>query len=237
MEKICLCPELVWWVIMILLYFTCIVFEIASLSIPRWFSQGSGTYRWEGGLLKPYPSETLYKDKSCDSDFHGTGYCDMFDKLWIGGVIYFVFELISLVVLLLCIIFTILQITGKRAYIPVSAILIWVAVGAHLIGFATWAGLGKMLYKGSCDDFYTSNGDKPGHLCREEGATLGLLIVLYEPIIALLKTILWYNSRKTPAKEVQKIEIKYHNPNDNPEMSSRVESSREIVSESIDISK
>ena len=91
----------------------------------------------------------------------------------------------------------------------------------------TWAALGKMLYEGACDSFYTDNGNSPGNICRKEGATMALFIILYTPIIAMLQTALWNHGRN----KVKEPEIAYKAPGENPEISSRFESSREVVSE------
>jgi hypothetical protein len=110
-----------------------------------------------------------------------------------------------------------------------------------MVGFITWAVLAKMTYKGKCKSLYLNNGKDPARICRKEGATLGLLIILYIPLIAMLQTLLWYHSSKKVEEHPQMKE--YKTPVENPELSSREESSREFNSsreyhsESVDASK
>ena len=208
---------------MIVLVATCITFEISSLTVPRWFVQGTGLYYWLGGLLTPYPSSTWYKDKACDRDFHGNGYCDMFERLWIGGLVYIVAEGISLAIYTTCIVLYIVEIAKSRKLALTLMIMNWAAVTAHFVGFVTWAILGKMKYEGSCNEFYTNNGASPASICRKEGATIALFVMLYIPIIAMIQSVLWYQS-KTPLKEVEE-KHEYKSPEEhvssNPEESSR----------------
>lgn len=234
MEKLGCCLIQIWWAIMVILTVSCITFEISSLAIPRWFTQGTGLYTWEGGILTPYPSSTWYKDKACDRDFHRNGYCDMFDNLWKAGIVYIVFEAFSILTFFICIVLYIVEMAKSRKLVLWIMILQWVAVGAHFIGFVTWAAMGRMKYQGICEEFYTRNGDKPASICRKEGATMALFIMLYIPIIAMLQTVLWYQNRE---RLVEEPEHEYKSPSDHPEVSSREEhseehSSREVVSDS-----
>ena len=233
MGKIGICLAEVWWAIMIILVATCITFEISSLAIPRWFVQGTGLYSWQGGLLTPYPSSTWYKDKACDRDFHGSGYCDMFKNLWIGGLVYIIFEGISLALYTTCIILYVVEIAKSKKLALTLMVLNWAAVAAHLVGFLTWAILGKMQYEGSCNDFYMNSGASPANICRKEGATMALFIILYIPVIAMIQSVLWYQS-KAPLKDARN-KHEFQAPEEH--ISSPEESSREPASISEEFSK
>ena len=215
---------------MIVLVVSCIGFEISSLSVPRWFSQGSGYGYWEGGLLTPYPSSTLYKDKACDRDFHGSGYCDMFNNLWKGGIVYIFFESVSLFLFFVALVFFVVDIVKNKNLAFVNMIVVWSAVTAHFIGFVTWAVLGKLLYQGTCDSYYTDNGDSPANICRKEGASLALFIILYIPIVGMLQTVLWHSVKDKKKKDrVKKTEYKPA-PGETPSEEFPEPSSREFVS-------
>lgn len=229
-----MCASQMWWGLMITLCITGIGLEIACLATPRWFEQGSSNNYWEGGLLKPYPSETLYKDKSCDRDYHKDGYCDMFDRLWIGGIVFIVFECLSLLFFVISIALFFCHLKDKSRKCVLATFTVWIAVAGHIIAFVTWAVLSKMKYKGTCDDSYEDNGKKPADTCRKEGATLALLTILYIPLIAFLQTLLWYYSREKHENPAKDIKAEYKVPVENLEMSSREQSSREFHSDSIE---
>ena len=233
-KEIGMCAPAFWWALMILLSLTCMTLEVASLSTPRWFKQGTSFTEWEGGLLKSYPSETYYKDKDCDRDYHGDGYCDMFKNLWIGGVVYTVCESLSIASFFACIVIYLFYLNKKSSTCVLATFVIWAAVILHFVGFVTWAVLAKMVYKGSCIKLYSENGDKPGNVCKKEGAIIALITILYIPLIACLQTLIWYYSRKLIDEEQPQIrEVAgkgYLSPPENPELSSREESSREFAS-------
>lgn len=229
-----MCAPQLWWGLMIALCFTGIGLEIACLASPRWFEQGSSNNHWEGGLLTPYPSETWYKDKTCDRDYHRDGYCDMFKRLWIGGLVYVVFESLSLLFFAISIGLFAVYMNKKSGKCLLATIMVWIAVTSHFVAFVSWAVLGKMKYKGTCDRLYEENGDKPAKTCRKEGATLALITILYIPLIAFLQTLLWYYTRERPAETAKAPKVDYKAPEENPEMSSREVSSREYYSESIE---
>jgi hypothetical protein len=233
-------------VIMIVLCASCIGLEVASLCVPRWFSQGTGPYHWEGGLLTPFPSHTFYKDKTCDRDFHRNGFCDMFQNLWIGGLIYIICEGISILLFIVTVILLIVALAARKELQLSIMVMSWLAVCAHFVGFVAWAALGKMKYQGTCDGFYTDNGNKPANICREEGATIGLLVILYIPLVAMLQSVVWYNDRtgddrstatKMSNPEVEKPEIEFERPNENQEFSSREYSSSGAMSISDELSR
>lgn len=177
--------------------------EIASLGAPRWISQKDYPFDWEGSLLRPTSDSHYYSDSrdysqifdDCEDKYEGKGVCETFKKIYAGGVIYVLFESISLAWIAAVIYFLLRDVYKKRTHIAYTVVFYWNALLWHFVGFVVFSGLSKLTYSDDCINRSYDDAQNQANTCAEEGPSIALFIVLVLPLLASLHTLLYLFGR------------------------------------------
>ncbi|CAG9324475.1 unnamed protein product [Blepharisma stoltei] len=185
--------KLLWTVFFILqaLLFSCI---IGTLGTQQWVETKT-TYSFEGSLVAVTDSEiycikessyTDLKDDICDDNSECTDtnnvLCDFITDLNSGAAVYILFEVISLIcivvwaIILVCFIFSV-NCFWLSFCCSSSACLL------HYIAFLSWVGLTSARFNGKCKNSDQSENEIV--ICASDGPNLSLFLMIIFPIILI----------------------------------------------------
>ncbi|CAG9328810.1 unnamed protein product [Blepharisma stoltei] len=193
------------WILTILSLLLIIGLELASLGVDRWFEQGADPYDWEGGLLSPTSDSNYYSDSMSYSDFWddcndgsnrnkqglSPGECKAMKHLWAGGVIYILFETISLFCIFLTIWFLLRDICKKPRFTWLAVVLIWFGLAWHFWGLVIWSGLAKMFWGYECSRLDWDHHQEPARVCGKEGPSISLACVLWYFVVCIFWSLFY----------------------------------------------
>jgi len=181
----------IWRMIHLIVFLIILAGLLLSVVIVPWFSQGEGASNWEGGLLSPYGEDVYDEDKTYSelAEDSSGGVEEMFDNLWIGGMVYLILTAFSCLLILVVIILLICQRHTKVEKIFATVVLVVISLGCQLAGFISWATLSKVDYEEDCEDLV--DGEDPAPVCAEEGSMIALAVLLLLGVATFLHCCLW----------------------------------------------
>ncbi|CAG9331231.1 unnamed protein product [Blepharisma stoltei] len=193
------------WVLTIISLLLVLGLELASLGVDRWFEQGADPFDWEGGLLKPTSDSNYYTDNMSYSNFWddcndgsnqskqglSPGECKMMKHLWAGGVIYILFETISLFCICLTIWFLLRDLCNKTKFTWLAVLFVWFGLAWHFWALVIWSGLAKMFWSYACNRLDWNDHTEPARVCGKEGAAISLACVLWYFVVCLFFSIFY----------------------------------------------
>mmetsp|Transcript_11565 Transcript_11565/g.11621 ORF Transcript_11565/g.11621 Transcript_11565/m.11621 type:complete len:155 (+) Transcript_11565:259-723(+) len=132
----------------------------------------------------------------------------MWHSLWAGGVIYILFETISLFCITATIFVLLLDICKGTREIWLSVVLYWNVLAWHFFALVIWSGLSIMYFDENCDSITWNHGKSQARVCGKEGPAIALACVLFIPFAAALHTGVYLVAKKKQLKEADEYDLK-----------------------------
>lgn len=183
-----------WSTVITLLFFLIYSLMISSLVTPRWIRQGSRDTIWRGSLLRCGGCIGEWEDKyyfsiSKISDSNNVrGYYKTFNSLYISGLVYLVFETVSLLLMTTILILKLNIFNNelsKRIYFCFN-ICIFVL---HTAGVISWFAVSEAKYFTDCSKSSDYFEEHP--ICATNGPTIAVIVEIFIVLNLVIKTLLW----------------------------------------------
>jgi hypothetical protein len=192
-----------WYTSLLVILTVLILVMIGSVSTPRWSSQGKGGEKWRSGILKcggcqgrwenKYISEILKQAK--DNDIKG--WEATFDRLYTGGIIYVLFESLTLLMCAVWIAYIAFLLSRKRLFTELGIyIVIILTLVFHTAAIAGWFGSTQAGFNKDCEKI-PGYEDDDFDICATHGPAMAISIEIFLFIIAVLFLFVFRNRRRS----------------------------------------
>lgn len=192
-----------WYTVLLVIIIVLSLVMIGSITTPRWSEQGAGGHKWRSGILRcggcqgqwegKYISEILTDAK--DNDIKG--WENTFNRLYTGGIIYVLFESLSLLFCAVWIVFISFLLQQKRIF---KDLIIYIVIGLallmHSVAIAGWFGSTGAKFNGDCDDL-PGYEDDDYDICATHGPSMAIFIEAFLFVMGVFFLAIYRNRRNS----------------------------------------
>lgn len=183
-----------WSTLITLLFFLIFSLMISSLVTPRWVRQGARDTIWRGSLLRCGGCIGEWEDKyyfsiSKISDSNNVrGFYTTFNSLYISGLIFLVFETLSLILMTIIFLLKLNVFNNKLSHRVYFCFNICIFV-LHTVGLISWFAISKAKYFTECSK--SSDYFKAESICATNGPTIAIITEFFIVLNLIVKILLW----------------------------------------------
>lgn len=195
--------HLIWRVVHALVFVVILTGTFVSLTTGPWLTQGKEDTHWKGTLLSPMEGNVYSEEKNyyeLSKDYQG-GAQDMFENLYIGGVMYITLASLGCLFLILTIVFLVFQKYTQAKSMLNAVIASWAGFLLLVFAYFSWATLAKVEF-GECQDL-SEKTQEP--VCAHAGSVLALVLICVYFVSLLMNCWLWRSVKTNEAGQQTRV--------------------------------
>lgn len=189
----------------VLIWLLLLIFSVmlGSLCTPRWVQQGKKGFLWRGSLLRCGGCDGEWEDKYyweiaevCENN-DIKGYHDTFKNLYIGGVIFLVFQIVTLAIFTMVILARFGWFFKIKSMLYMNVIIVSALI-SQTVAVSSWFISTKAKFRNNCDVSSGFGDEKP--VCPTQGPILAICSEIGVILILMISQLI-----KAKSDDEQKI--------------------------------
>jgi hypothetical protein len=219
-----------WWIIFLCLQVSLLALMITTCAVYPWVTSNWTRTSFRGDLSwcrkGCYSSYANYKSVFCQDAPYSflvnvySSYCKLFKSLYTGLIIFVLFEILSMIGIVLWAIFMLISVKRIK-FLKATYFCSGSAFFCHLIAIFGWLGVTRPDFGGECY-YFPSDGSLPA-ICGSAGPILGIIVLCIMPIVVISYIVVACNANLKKILE---------NPNSKSEEGQSVEINNNVVGKS-----